>query len=44
MDVGKFHENTFIMTVQRDFKVSLSRAYYNTFITVRDKMIKACDA
>ena len=42
--VGNSHEIAFIMTVQRDFNVSLSRAHYNTLFTVRDKMVKACDA
>ena len=44
MDVGKYHEIAFSMTVQRDFKCQLSRAHYDTLFTERDTVIKACDA
>ena len=44
MDVEKLHEIAFSMTVQRVFKVNLSRAHYDTLFTKRDKMIKACEA
>ena len=43
-DVGKSHEIAFNMTVQRDFKVNLSRAHYDTLFTKKGKMIKGSEA
>ena len=44
MNVGKFHEIAFSMTVQRDFQCHSLKSSLRTLFTKRDKKIKACDA
>ena len=44
IDVGKSHEIAFIMTVHGEFQCQSPKSSLQPFFTVRDKMIKACDA